>query len=223
MPVEDESVIVHVPQGNFEVDRIPDACPHCDHKGVQVAKHGAASKFIPAIAFQIVFHCPNRECRRLFIATYTTLAEAQHVKALARVTPTAVRRKDYPPILGEISPKFSEIANEAYAAEQHDLHQICGIAYRKALEFLVKDYAIATHPEQRETVEKIPLAACIGEYIKDDTIKTAAKRAAWLGNDHAHYKAIWQEKSLEDLKHLLNLVATWIAARALIESMSERR
>jgi len=37
---------------------------------------------------------------------------------------------------------------------QQDLKEICGVGYRKALEFLIKDYVILNHDDEKEKIEK---------------------------------------------------------------------
>ena len=74
-----------------------------------------------------------------------------------------------------------------FNAEQLKLDQICGIGYRKALEFLLKDFLIKEHPDKKEEIQKKLLGRCIKEYIENPNLMDVAKRAAWLGNDQAHY------------------------------------
>ena len=85
-----------------------------------------------------------------------------------------------------------------------------GIGLRKALEFLVKDFAIGEHPTEREAIVAKALAKCIAEYIVDTPVQHAAKRATWLGNDEAHYVRRWEDKDVSDLKILLKLTMNGI-------------
>ncbi len=50
-------------------------------------------------------------------------------------------------------------------AEAIGLDQLEGIGLRKAMEFLVKDYAISKNPDQEEDIRSKFLGACINEYI----------------------------------------------------------
>lgn len=114
-------------------------------------------------------------------------------------------------ILENVSSSFVKLYNEAYAAEQMDLMEVCGVGYRKALEFLIKDYAIQNKDDQ--TVEKIKkklLMQCIDDYVDDAMVKAVAKRAVWLGNDETHYVRKWEEKDVQDLKSLIRLTTLWI-------------
>lgn len=114
-------------------------------------------------------------------------------------------------IINDVSVSFGKIYNEAYSAEQMGLMEICGPGYRKALEFLMKDYAIQGKDEQTvDKIQKMALAKCIEDYIDDEMIKAVAKRAVWLGNDETHYVRKWEEKDVQDLKGLIRLTILWI-------------
>ena len=115
--------------------------------------------------------------------------------------------------INALSPDFVEIYNQAFIAEQQGLNRICGVGYRKALEFLVKDYAISKFPEQKELIENMnSIANVINKYIDFPQAKTVLERAVWLGNDQTHYKQKHTTKDLNDLKLLISLSVTWINA-----------
>jgi hypothetical protein len=86
-----------------------------------------------------------------------------------------------------ISSDFEMIYQQAYWAENEGLDQISGIGYRRALEFLVKDYCKIKNPSDKVEIENMSLAQCIKNYIDYPKLKTVTERAAWLGNDQAHY------------------------------------
>ena len=110
-----------------------------------------------------------------------------------------------------ISNEFISIYNEAYAAEQMSLNEICGAGYRKALEFLVKDYVSeGKTAEEIQIIRKKRLSNCIDDYVDDYRIKEVAKRAVWIGNDETHYVRKWEGKDVQDLKGLIRLVIRWI-------------
>jgi adenosyl cobinamide kinase/adenosyl cobinamide phosphate guanylyltransferase len=83
---------------------------------------------------------------------------------------------------------------------------VAGPGYRKALEFLIKDYAIGFNSEAAESIKKMALIDCIKTYMNNDMVKGMAERAAWLGNDETHHTRKWEEKDLNDLKALVSLV-----------------
>jgi len=146
--------------------------------------------------------------------------------ALSKVAPVHLKDRVFSDTLKQISPSYCEIANEAYAAEQRGLKQTCGLGYRKALEFLIKDYLIALSPSDRPAIEGEFLGACIAARVQNANLKSVAERATWLGNDEAHYKRKWIDKDLSDLKHMIELACYWIEGdeltKAAIASMPKR-
>lgn len=157
--------------------------------------------------------CPS--CGIGFYALYssTSLDYGKiHFGEPMRLFPVVQEEKEFPEQIALLSPEFVEIYNQAYAAEQHGLDKICGVGYRKALEFLVKDYSISKFPEKSGNIEDMNVAQCIREYIEFPQAQTVLERAIWLGNDQTHYKQKHTTKDLEDLKLLISLSVTWINA-----------
>jgi hypothetical protein len=110
----------------------------------------------------------------------------------------------------EVSPTFCEIYGQIENAKADGLDQLVGIGLRKALEFLVKDFAKSEHPEALESIERTPLGKCIDTYISDQNVLQCAKRAAWLGNDETHYIRKWTDKDVSDLHLLVRLTVNWV-------------
>ena len=152
----------------------------------------------------IFSQCPVKGCGELFLLRDTGTG-------LSFMNNHPLSKQLFSEFVNNVSPSFGKIYNEAYVAEQMDLMDICGVGYRKALEFLIKDYAIRGKDEQEvELIQKIPLAKCIDNHVDDVKIKAVAKRAVWLGNDETHYVRKWEEKDVQDLKGLIRLTILWI-------------
>lgn len=47
------------------------------------------------------------------------------------------------------------------------MEQIAGVGYRKALEFLIKDYAISKNSEDEDKIKKMLLGKTIENYLND--------------------------------------------------------
>ena len=109
-----------------------------------------------------------------------------------------------------VSERFATIYNQASEAETLGLDEVAGIGYRKALEFLIKDFCISKNPEDEDAIKTKLLGRVIHEHVEDINIKSCAERAAWLGNDETHYVRRWEDKDIEDLKILIELTLGWV-------------
>jgi len=153
-----------------------------------------------------VFQCTSAKCERLFLALYTYKQNDTPPRfRFDRAIPYEPAKPSVPLPISEVSPTFVDVYSQALAAESLGLGQLTGIGLRKALEFLIKDFAITKNPGAKEAILKKSLASCIGEYISDESVKQVAKRAAWLGNDETHYLRKWEDKDIKDLKVLISL------------------
>jgi archaellum biogenesis ATPase FlaH len=101
---------------------------------------------------------------------------------------------------------FLKIYTQSSSAEASGLDQIAGMGYRKAFEFLIKDYAQYLKQDQSDRITKMPLIQVIKEFLADDKrLVDIASRAAWLGNDESHYLKKWIDKDISDLKKVIIL------------------
>jgi hypothetical protein len=157
-----------------------------------------------------LFRCPSQDCERLFIARYKASRTAGANYALTELFPLTIQTTEYTDVIKTVSPDFVAICKEAETADISGLKLICGPGYRKALEFLIKDYVIRSHQDKAEEIKKLNLAKCISEYVPDGYIKQVSARAVWLGNDETHYMRKWEDKDLTDLKRLIQLTLHWI-------------
>jgi hypothetical protein len=135
--------------------------------------------------------------------------------------PAEYQAREFEETISDLSPGFVNIYKQSSQAESLRLDQLSGPGYRKALEFLVKDYLKRLDPKASAEIEARALGKCIGDSIKDPRIQSCAKRAAWLGNDETHYLRKWEEKDLKDLKTLLDLTVHWISADLLTIELAE--
>ena len=68
-----------------------------------------------------------------------------------KITETSIgkpRLKQFHGEISELSENFVEIYGQSQVAENQGLNKICGVGYRKALEFLIKDFAKRKFPNQ---------------------------------------------------------------------------
>lgn len=173
---------------------------------------------IPADSSTVILYCfyVCLTCHKGFIVEYKNRAYMNEVDInfyeSPRISPIEINNKVFDDYLANLSKDFTTTYNEAYAAEQYGLKKICGMGYRRALEYLIKDYLIYKYPEDSEHIKETLLSNCINDnkYDINSNIKEVAKRCAWLGNDHSHYIVKHTDKDLDDLKELLDITALWI-------------
>lgn len=199
--------------GHTSVDCCSMLCPSCGAliSPVYLAMHPGGALFC---------QCPVHDCKSLFLIKI--------IKGVPYVLPNHdLSKKVFSETIQSVSTSFVTIYNEAYAAEQMSLNEICGVGYRKALEFLIKDYACKDKcDEEVNAIRANKLSKCIEDYVTDLRIKAVAKRAVWLGNDETHYVRKWEGKDVHDLKCIIDLVIRWIEQEietaSLLKDMPEQ-
>jgi len=213
---------------DFKVNKIQDFCPLCHSSIKPVYRYAWADNR----GLQAVFECPNENCKRLFIAYYriSTTDEGSKLETeyyYSSSEPIRVKKKAFSETIKGISAHFCEVYNEAQIAEQRRLRNIRSAGYRRALEFLIKDYLIYEKKEEKEEIENKRLFDCIEQYVDDLRIKECAKQAAWLSDGETHYYRKWGDKDLNDLKVIIDLTINWIEseilAKRIIEELPEQK
>ena len=196
----------------------PSECPHC-HKSISPETvYGHFNK--SDIQMEVLLNCPDLNCCKSFIAYYDIDNKSQSYYT-GIVSQGSIKGRSFSETICNVSENFIQIYNQAFAAEQQNLTEICGVGFRKALEFLIKDYAIKKNPDKKEQIEAKLLGKCIDDYIDNLKIKSVAKRAAWLGNDQTHYVKKWEGQNLSGLKKLIDLTVHWIEMEELTSSFEE--
>lgn len=216
--IKDLSLPMHGKISNIKWSFLsPNTCPNCHH-AIAPKEDLFKNYYHEGTNYGYsVFICSN--CQQPYLIWYdlsftvNSLGYSTHSSLTAKtlsVSPQSFAAKEFPENINEISPQFTKIYNEALAAENMNLHEIAGIGYRKALEFLVKDYLIHKLPEESEVIKKMLLGNCIENKVTNDNIKQMAKRCAWLGNDQTHYEQKFNDMDISDLKKLLEVTVYWI-------------
>ena len=206
-----------------------DKCPICGATIAPISIDRVIT--FPSIHQKYVLHnfviC--KRCRQAFIARYisqvdesrTLHAQTNTFKPLESVPLNAIKR-EFSEKISVLSPLFIEIYNQAYQAEQEGLNQICGMGYRKALEFLIKDFLIYKKPDNSESLKTKDLGKCAAELEEYyPPLKTLASRAVWLGNDETHYTRRHTEYDLETLKEFIEATVLCIDMVLTIDAASQ--
>lgn len=198
------------------VDQFPDNCPRCN---VKIEPVFIYASMLEDGNIEIIFRCTSLKCGSHFISLYTRNYNhhpyQNQVYRLYGSTPRIITPPIFVEEIKEISPFFEEIYGQAYKAEEHKLNHIAGMGYRKALEFLIKDYLINFLEKDREMIENKLLGKCIKDDVASENIKLVAERAVWIGNDETHYVRKWQDKDVSDLKKLIDVTVHWITSEII--------
>lgn len=202
---------VNVQNHNYQVD-VPDSCPICHrHSQLEIVTCQSTEQ---ETKVQIVYRCAYQGCRSFFIGYYGPKGQS----TLLSVKPIKPLTSHFPEAVAKISPTFVSVFAEAEEAAQLGLSQIAGPGYRKAFEFLIKDYAKSLAPDKAAEIEKKFSGAVVTEYIQDARIQAVAKRCLWLGNDETHYLRRWTTHDVGDFVTLIKLTANWIEIEYLSKS-----
>jgi hypothetical protein len=209
---------------DFKVNKIQDFCPLC-HSSIKPVYRYA---WVDKRGLQAVFECPRENCQKLFIAYYrlSTADERSQLETeyyFSSSEPIRIKEKAFSGTIANISPQFCEVYNEAHIAEQRRLKNICGAGFRRALEFLIRDYLIHEKKDEKEEIEHKSLLDCIEQYVDDSRIKECAKMAAWLSDGESHYYRKWGDKDLNDLKVIIDLTVNWIESENLAKKIIEEK
>lgn len=212
--------------GKFMIEELSE-CPRC-HKSIKpevLYSYFHHSNFLDCLDVHML--CPA--CSNTIFASYSLTRDTftYYSAGLSYVSPARPKNYDWGEIISYTSPDFVEIYNQSAAAETYGLHQIAGVGYRKALEFLIKDYLISQtfDPDKIAAIKSKFLGKCINEDIENPQLQKVAARAAWLGNDQTHYEQRYDDRDINDLKRMIRLTVHWISLLAETEEAEaiERR
>ena len=185
----------------------PNTCPYCD-KGIDPKIINKFSyRFYDQCNVIVTLKCPC--CEQVFFAKYQISSMNydfnQDELCYSEVIGGHKKRLDFSKEITELSPSFVDNYNDAFVAEQAGCTNIVGIGYRRAFEYLVKDYAIKFNPSEAESIKKMNLSDCVKKYINNIETKDLLLRTTWIGNDYAHYESNHKDFNVEDLKQLIDI------------------
>lgn len=197
-----------------EIDE-PDECPLC-HFAIKPVElylrtYTSCDHRNFAAALYLCKHCYQvftvlSEC---FISSYNW-ANSFTAECLY-IGPRNYQEATVPDNVKELSPRSCKIYNQALYAEQIGLDEIAGMGFRKAVEFLVKDYCLLFLQEaEREHIPDMPLSQCIRK-IPNEQIRVLASRSAWIGNDEAHYTRKHEDVDSLDMKRFFSAMLSYVS------------
>ena len=127
----------------------------------------------------------------------------KYVETSQSTFPAKSSYKDIKEDIRKISPKFYDVYKQSLIAKNSGLNELYGMGFRKAIEYLVKDFAISENPNKRSSIEASSLHSCIENYFKNSDARTALLACKWLGNNETHYV---NSNDSDDVSLLENLI-----------------
>ncbi|MBE6129573.1 MAG: DUF4145 domain-containing protein [Erysipelotrichaceae bacterium] len=179
----------------------PNICPEC--------KHGIEPVFVDGCYYDeelsVQYFCTA--CNHSFIARYNVYWPNM-LTEISDTFPKTYIARDFPHELQMMSPRFSEVYNQAAHAENLNLTEICGLGYRKALEILIKDFCVLLHPDDEEKIkDNHRLDNVITTYLQNyPQIADTSRVGIWFGNDEAHYTRQFDSNNIENLKLYIDAI-----------------
>ena len=191
----------------------PEICPHCQ-KGMdaKVINHFTFND-VGGVSVEVVcLQCPI--CGKLFFCSYTFENYGANAYPIPyrEIIGGDFLEEVFPKEIFEVSPRFVNIYNQAYKAEQAGLDEIMGIGYRKAFEFLIKDFGIFLKPDDSEKISSMLLGDSI-KYIFDENERAIMEKTGWIGNDETHYEKKHPAFDCADLKAMIKICVSKIETR----------
>lgn len=164
-----------------------------------------------------IYHCGS--CDELFaVKTDEMLRDDfdnnDYIGFFNAILPSKYPKTTFSEDIENLSNDFVMIYNQAEQAEKDGLTEICGMAYRKALEYLVDAYIRMENP-----LTALPQDARLSDKIRviaDNNIKTLAERTAWLGNDQTHIISKHPDYSVSDIKYFIENIVKCIDANIAV-------
>lgn len=198
----------------FEFEEVT-VCPMCKHAIKPHILHGVYfNERGDEVSLSIHYLC--KACSTPFIAYYNRVwkefrsGQTIYTTSYPITAPNYFIPQEFDPHILTISSEFVEIYNQALQAEHLNLHQIAGVGYRKALEFLIKDFLIHQNPDKEDEIKNKQLGKCV-KMLGNSQLETVAQKATWLGNDQTHYVQKFTDRDITDLKRLVRLTVHWIS------------
>ena len=165
------------------------------------------------------FFCPK--CRGVFLGKFrfahgVLLGDDPKYLNSCELFPMTPNRESFSDDILGLSLTFVETYGQAQQAEAEGLSQICGIGYRKALEYPVKDYLCHKFPTDEEAIKAEALGQSLRR-IEDGRIKTVAQRATWIGNDETHYVRKHEDLDVKTMKTFIRAMINFIDSELTFE------
>lgn len=186
-------------------------CPICHKSGRPEYANGCLVRSFNKDEKPLLFtiwYCTN--CKKYYVSLHHMKSSLKEVEKDAQFPyPREIEENSIPQDVKDKYPDFTKIFSEASECERLGLLSIAGTGYRKALEFLVKDYLQQEQGLAKEDVGECRLEKCC-QKIEFEPIQKLSNAATWLGNDETHYIVKHPEYDIVQMKGFLNALISSI-------------
>lgn len=171
-----------------KIIEIPKLCPKCGVSNNPVFKIEGVQGISDGDLAYISCRCLACEHWTFLIvkAASRNDEEKKPWNLLAQFPNNSVRSFD--PLIQKCSPRFVDLYNSAFDAEQNGHLDLAGMGYRASLEVLIKDWALQYSGESKDTISKYNLNNAISHFLQNDVAAFASSDVVReFGNDFTHW------------------------------------
>lgn len=190
----------------------PIECPHCGAYIEPSLRHLTSFNYCDNTYVSLCVFRGNCCCKDFFVLYDVNNSNGK----LLSIFPGSIS-PSLPDCIHKISPRFVDMYNQCFTAEQNGYLELAGSGYRNALEILIKDYAINELKHPYEEVVKKKLATAIKTYLPSIDLKQSADVVRILGNDYTHYEQHYTDESFAILKQYIEIFIKSIETTYLIK------
>lgn len=191
---------------------IPIRCPNCNYSIHPTIVDHTKLKYSSTHSLLIISY--KGDC--CSVPFYATYKYASHKANLLDVYPH-LKPATLPEKIKELSPRFANLYEQSYTAEQNGHIELAGSGYRNSIEVLIKDFAILKLGASSNKVCEMKLYDVIGTYLKEVNLDTsAADIVRVLGNDYTHYQRKYDDIDFLVVKKYLEIFIQQIDTKLLL-------
>ena len=209
---------------SLSIVQVPDFCPHCgkvmELEQVDVKYDSTSDHYL------LCARCSVDSCRKFFCLEYSSREDKYGQNFLHELIPysyNGFQESNISERIIDLSPIFAETFSQANIAEGKNLNQVAGIGFRKAFEFLVKDFASYKNPDRIEEIRKNNVNNVINMFYKEmPKLAELLHITRKIGNDETHYYREYDNVDVKDLKKLITNFSLYIDMILNIEEYGKK-
>ncbi|MGL4695199.1 hypothetical protein [Enterococcus larvae] len=207
---------------NHYID-LPRLCMHCRNTGEQIPLNGVMTvsddDFADGIIFSACQYCHATSMH--YLKYISGLNGGRDYYEIAKSFPEQEANLiNLPESLAKDFKDFTNIYNQATKAESIGLDHVSGMAYRKALEFLVTDFLLKYPPENITQDWLKDTKTTLGQKINNlpnERVKKLSKAISYIGNDETHYTRRHPEHDIESIKMFIKALLSDIENEIILQ------